>query len=190
MSNLLPGTEEKVAYSSSLDVPSTEKSFDNSHDKEQVSSTSTSPPSIIDNKGTDDDTKEESLKSKNEEREVVEDESAYLHGAKLGLVMLGLCMAGLLVGLVRKLPNETNRLLTTSMETLLTSSLGQCNPCYCYPNHHYRFQLPRRRWLVWQCVLNDSVKIPRPLFSCFFTDICIIVAPFNPWLENCSPIST
>lgn len=115
MSNPLAEKEDKAAYSSSLDIPSTEKSFKNGQDKEQVSSASTSPPSIIDNKGADEDRKEESLKSKDGEGGVVEDESAYLNGATLGLVMVGLCMAGLLVGLVRKILYKFNCLVTTNL---------------------------------------------------------------------------
>jgi len=102
MSNILAEKDDKAVSSSSLDIPSTEKNSSNSQAKEQVSTTSTSPPSITNSKELDDGGKEGSLKSKNGENSVVEDESLYLTGAKLGLVMVGLCMAGLLVGLVRR----------------------------------------------------------------------------------------
>lgn len=67
------------------------------------SALSTAPPSIADkNTMADEDAKEETLKPENEEA-VVEDDSVYLHGMKLGLVMMGLGMAALLVGLVSNL---------------------------------------------------------------------------------------
>lgn len=103
MSSLPPTQEDKevkkVTDASSLNIASTEESSSINQEKQHVSSSST-PPSLTTDKAVD----AEGIDKAENGEGGLEDESLYLSGMKLGLVMLGLGLAALLVGLVSHPP--------------------------------------------------------------------------------------
>lgn len=92
---------------------------------------------------------DEALQEKDEE--VIEDDSNYAAGLRLGLIVTGLTLSVLLVALVKLCPQ--------SCWPILINASGPSNFSNRYSNHYHRFQFYSRRGMVWKRILNSHLCI-------------------------------
>jgi hypothetical protein len=103
------------------------------------------------------DSRDEAVHAKDEE--VIEDESNYASGLRLGLIVTGLTLSVLLVALVRLGPD--------SRWAVLTNPSGPSHFSNRNSNHHHRLQFYPRCGVVWKrfshCHLCSSTAIGKTL---------------------------
>jgi hypothetical protein len=92
---------------------------------------------------------DEALQEKSEG--VLEDESNYATGLRLGLIVMGLTLSVLLVALVSLHPD----LYWPSLK----EASGPSHSSHRNPNHHYCFQFYPRRGLVWKCIPHNDLRL-------------------------------
>ena len=93
------------------------------------------------------------------DQEVIEDDSNYATGLRLGLIVTGLTLSVLLVALVRFNPR--------ACWPVLTNAPGPSNSSNRNSNHHHRLQFYPRRGMVWKRIshyhLCSSTNIGKTL---------------------------